>query len=251
MIQAILIDDEQDALEMLEWQLKNYCPQVEIAALCRSADEGIDAIRIHAPQLVFLDIEMPHKNGFEVIRSFPDPRFDIVFTTAYNQFAVDAFKVAALDYLLKPIDADDLVKSISRFEKKQKELGLKHQLETLMKEYQPYKMPVEKIPLSTINGILFTDPSTITRCESSGNYTIIFFNDNKKMTLSKTLKDIEELLRKQRFARIHHSHLINMDFVSKYIKAEGGMVEMNDGTKIPISRQRKDAFVQLFLTDGH
>ena len=108
MIKAILIDDEKNALEVLEWQLKTYCPQVHIAALCSNADEGIAAIKKHSPQLIFLDIEMPKKNGFEVLLALPEPTFEVIFTTAYNQFALKAFKFAALDYLLKPIDADDL-----------------------------------------------------------------------------------------------------------------------------------------------
>ena len=108
MTKAVLIDDEKNALEMLEWQLHTYCPQIEIAAICNTADKGIAAIRQHQPQLLFLDIEMPKKNGFEVLQQFPDPQFEVIFTTAYNQFALKAFRFAALDYLLKPIDADDL-----------------------------------------------------------------------------------------------------------------------------------------------
>ena len=118
MIKVVLIDDEKNALEMLEWQLQTYCPQVEIVALASTANKGIEAIQRHTPQLVFLDIEMPKKNGFEVLQAFANPSFDVIFTTAYNQFALKAFRFAALDYLLKPIDAGDLVNALKRYERK-------------------------------------------------------------------------------------------------------------------------------------
>src|SRR6188768_1370341 len=144
MIRAVLIDDEKNATEMLEWQLHTYCPQVEIVAICNTADKGIEAIRHHAPQLVFLDIEMPKKNGFEVLQAFGNPSFDLIFTTAYNQFALKAFRFAALDYLLKPIDADDLVNALKRYEKKIQG-SFQQQLDILMQQYrQPTALP-EKI----------------------------------------------------------------------------------------------------------
>lgn len=246
MIKAILIDDEPDALEMLEWQLKQYCRQVQIVALCTSVDEGIAAIHQHAPQLVFLDIEMPHKSGFEVIKAFPDPSFEIIFITAYNQFALQAFKAAALDYLLKPVDAEDLVKSIARFEKKQLHHSLKQQLEQLLQEYKPARPAIERISLPTADGIFFVSPQEIMRAEASGNYVTVYFTDNKKLLLAKTLKDIEELLQGHTFIRIHQSHLVNIDHISKYSKSDGGIVFMKDGSKLPVSRQRKDELTKLF-----
>ena len=246
MVPALLIDDEPDALDMLEWQLNNYCPQVKVVAKCRSADEGIAAITALKPALVFLDIEMPRKNGFEVIRSFPDPNFDIVFTTAYNQFAVQAFKVSALDYLMKPIDADDLVKTLQRFEKKQQAISLKAQLAVLIKEYESPKKAAVKIHFPTQEGIVFAAPETILRAESTGNYTTIYFNGDRKLTLAKTLKDVEEMLLPHGFVRIHHSHIVNTAFISKYLKSDGGIVVMQDGVKLPVSRQRKDDFVKFF-----
>src|SRR5689334_21406692 len=136
MIKAVLIEDEKSAREVLEWQLRNYCPAVQVAAICASADEGIAAIIIYHPQLVFLDIEMSHKNGFEVLQAFPEPAFDVIFTTAYNQFALKAFRFAALDYLLKPIDAEDLVASVQRYQKKINHNAIQQQLDLLVQQFK-------------------------------------------------------------------------------------------------------------------
>ncbi|WP_118975842.1 LytR/AlgR family response regulator transcription factor [Taibaiella koreensis] len=246
MIKAILIDDEPHALELLAWQLKQYCPGVTVAALCYSADEGIAAIKAHQPQLIFLDIEMPHKNGFDVIRAFPDPVFDIIFITAYNEFALQAFRAAALDYLLKPIDSDDLMRSIARHEKKQLHQQLKDQLQQLLLEYKPAKPPIERVSLSTADGIIFVSPHEITRAEASGNYCIIFFTDKHKLLMAKTLKGVEELLADYGFIRIHQSHLVNIACIAKYSKNDGGIIFMKDGTQLPVSRQRKDELTRLF-----
>ncbi|MEO7311465.1 MAG: LytTR family DNA-binding domain-containing protein [Chitinophagaceae bacterium] len=245
MITAILIDDEKNAVEALEWQLHTYCKQVQIAATCTTAESGIAAIKRHQPQLVFLDIEMPKKNGFEVLQSFAQPVFDVIFTTAYNQFALKAFRFAALDYLLKPIDADDLVASVQRYEKKFLHNNVKQQLEILLQQYsQPAAVP-EKVIFTTQQAIHFISPETICYCESSSNYTTLHFNDKSKMVVSKTLKEVEETLVHYHFYRIHHSYIINLKQVSRYIKGDGGAIEMADGSQLPISRQRKDEVMQV------
>jgi two-component system LytT family response regulator len=247
MIKAVLIDDEKNALEMLEWQLQNFCPQVHIVELCTNADEGIDAIKKHAPQLVFLDIEMPRKNGFEVILHFPEPFFEVIFTTAYDQFAIKAFKFAALDYLLKPVDADDLTAAIHRYEKKQRHLQFKEQLEILLQQYKRPLQTPQKLPFATQEGIVFIRPETIVRCESSSNYTTFYYSDKSKLVISKTLKEVEDLLQPYGFFRVHHSHLINLQHVSRYVKAEGGYIEMCNGAQVPVSRQRKDFVLDLLM----
>jgi len=247
MIRAVLVDDEKNALEALEWQLQNYCPQVQVAALCRSADEGVTAIKKHSPHLVFLDIEMPRKNGFELIAQFHAHPFDIIFTTAHDEFAIKAFKFSALDYLLKPIDADDLVMAVQRYEKKQHHQEFSHQLEILLQQYkQPMALP-GKIPFTTQEGIVFIKPDTIVRCESSSNYTALFFLDGTKLVLSKTLKDVEDLLQPYGFCRVHHSHLINPEQLKRYVKTDGGFIEMSDASQVPISRQKKEMIMKVLL----
>ena len=245
MIKAVLIDDEKNALEMLEWQLHTYCPQVEVSAICINADLGISAIQQHKPQLVFLDIEMPKKNGFEVVQAFSQPFFDVIFTTAYNQFALKAFRFAALDYLLKPVDAEDLVVAVSRYEKKMLNSHFKQQLDILMQQYnQPNTLP-DKISFATQQAIHFISPSNIVYCESDSNYTTLHFMDKSKMVVSKTLKEVEEMLIHYHFFRIHHSFIINLKQVNRYVKTEGGSIEMTDGAQLPISRQRKEELMQV------
>jgi two-component system LytT family response regulator len=246
-IKAVLIDDEKNTLELLEWQLQTYCPQIIPVALCSSADEGITAINQYAPQLVFLDIEMPRKNGFEVLVAFPEPTFEVIFTTAYDQFAVKAFKFAALDYLLKPIDADDLLAAVERFEKLYRQRDFNQQLNILLKQYQlPQSLP-GKIPLATQEGIFFADPQHIIHCDAASNYTIIHFEDKSKLVVSKTLKEMEDLLSPFSFIRVHHSHLINLKAVIRYIKSDGGFIEMSNAAQIPVSRSRREAIVELLM----
>ena len=247
MINAMLIDDEKNALEMLEWQLTNYAPQINVVAQCRNADDGIQAIKKYQPHLVFLDIEMPKKNGFELLEAFPEPDFNVIFTTAYDKFAIKAFKYAALDFLLKPIDADDLKLAIERFEKKRKNIE-RSNIEMLLQQLQPKKM--QKIPLPTQDGILFVEPDEIVHCESSSNYCRIHFLNKQKLLIAKTLKEVEELLKDHPFYRVHNSHLINLSHISKYVKADGGYIEMVDGSNIAISRQKKDEFVSLLMKHG-
>lgn len=247
MKKVILIDDEKNALEMLEWQLQTYCPQLQVAALCRSVDESIAAIDQVKPQLIFLDIEMPYKNGFDLLQHYTNPVFDIIFTTAFDQFAVKAFRFAALDYLLKPIDADDLKKAIERFEKKETQHQFKDQLEILLNQYKQPAALAEKVPFATQDGIFFIRPQDIVRCESSSNYTTLHFCDKNKLVISKTLKEVEEVLAPYGFYRVHHSHLINRHLLQRYIKTEGGCIELTDGSQVPVSRQRKDDILKLLL----
>jgi two-component system LytT family response regulator len=248
MLQVILIDDEQDALEMLEWQLRTHFPTVEVVALCSSADKGIEAIRQHSPQLVFLDIEMPVKNGFEVLQAFPVPGFEVIFTTAYNQFAIKAIKFAAFDYLLKPIDTDDLRSALERYARKQGG-SIEDKVKALLSQYQP--SPVQqpapsRIALSTADGMLMVKPDAIVRCQSISNYTRIVLSDGKQPVISKTLKEVEETLHGNDFYRVHHSHLINLNHIRQYVKSDGGHVVMTDGETITIARNRKDGFMELF-----
>lgn len=248
MIKAVLIDDEPDALEMLEWQLKTHFPQVDVAALCPSADIGIAAIQLHHPQLVFLDIEMPVKNGFEVLKAFPQPAFKVIFTTAYNQFAIKAIKFAAFDYLLKPVDTDDLRDALARYRQKQ-EVGLEENLRMLMEQFQPHQTPAigsGRIGLSTAEGLIIVRPDDIVRCQSASNYSRIFLANGKQLVVSKTLKEVEETLHGYDFYRIHLSHLINLNHIRQYVKADGGYVVMSDAETITIARNRKDGFLELF-----
>jgi len=246
MIRCILIDDESNSLEMMEWLLKTYCPQVTIEAMCNTADKGIEAINKYKPDLVFLDIEMPHMNGFDMLEHFDKLFFDVVFCTAYDQFAIKAFRYSALNYLLKPVDPDDLKETIRRLEEKRSSPS-KEQIELLLQNIrQVAKLTVQRIALTTNDGMIFVATSDILYCSAESNYTSIVLEGGKKILVSKVLKDIDEALSGPDFFRVHNSYLINLNHIKKFVRGEGGYVIMDDGANISISRSRRQEFMEQF-----
>lgn len=245
MIKAVIIDDEKNALEVLEMQLNQFCKEVRVLAVCNGGKEGIRAIQELAPDLVFLDIEMPHINGFDVLEQTKELNYKVIFTTAYDQFAIKAFKFSAIDYLLKPIDIVDLQNAVEKARKETKSSSLEDKIKLLMEQYQPQKSR-RKIALPVGNMLEFFDVDEIIRVESDSNYSHIFLANQKKITLSKTLKDVEENIKGEPFFRVHQSHLINTNHVEKAVKGENAYVVMKDGTTITVSRNRKEEFFELF-----
>jgi two-component system, LytTR family, response regulator len=246
MIRCVLVDDEIQSLVMMEWLLKTYAPQVKIEALCSDAQKGIEEIKRHRPDLVFLDIEMPHMNGFDMLEQFDELFFDVVFTTAYDQFAIKAFRYSALNYLLKPVDPDDLKETIRRVEHR-KMVPLKEQMDVLMQSIREAgRQPLARIALTTADGMLFVATEEIVFCESDSNYTTVVMKGGQKILVSKTLKDIDETLSGNNFYRIHNSFLVNLNHIKKYVRGDGGYVIMDDGTSIGISRNKRQEFVELF-----
>jgi len=230
---------------MMEWLLKTYCPQVKIEALCQGAEEGIKAVNNYRPDLVFLDIEMPHMNGFDMLEQFDKLFFDVVFCTAYDQFAIKAFKYSALNYLLKPVDPEDLKITIQRIEEK-KSLPSREQIDLLFQNLtQSAKPAVHRIALTTNDGMIFVSTSDILYCEAESNYTSVVM-ENKKILVSKTLKEIDEALSGPDFYRIHNSFLININHIQKFVRGDGGYVVMDDGKAVGISRSRRQEFMEMF-----
>ncbi|MBP6430143.1 MAG: response regulator transcription factor [Ferruginibacter sp.] len=249
MIEAIIIDDEKNALEVLEMQLNQYCKNVNIVAKANGGIKGIDAIKKYNPTLVFLDIEMPHKNGFDVLAETKNYNYDVIFTTAYDQFAIKAFKYSAIDYLLKPIDIIELQQAVEKISsKKESPSSLEQKMNLLFSQLQLPQANIitQKIALPVSDGMQFFEPDEIVRCESESNYTHIYLNNGKKITLAKTLKEVEETIEGRPYFRVHQSHLINMNHVARLVKGEGAYVVMNDGTNIAISRNKKEAFMETF-----
>lgn len=245
MIRCILVDDESNSLEMMEWLLQTYCPEVKVEALCNSAESGMQAIAKYRPDVVFLDIEMPHMNGFDMLEQFDKLYFDVVFCTAYDQFAIKAFKYSALNYLLKPVDPDDLKETIRRIQAKQA-IPTREQLELLISGIRTtQKQTVNRIALTTSDGMIFVSTADILYCEAESNYTSVVLQ-NKKIVVSKTLKEIDEALSGPDFYRIHNSFLININHVQRFVRGDGGYVVMNDGKSIGISRSRRQEFMELF-----
>jgi two-component system, LytTR family, response regulator len=246
MIRSVLIDDESNSLEMMEWLLKTYCPQVRIEAMCNTAESGIEAIHQHKPDIVFLDIEMPKMNGFDLLEQFDKLFFDVVFCTAYDQFAIKAFKYSALNYLLKPVDPEDLKETIRRIEEK-KAAPSKEQIELLFQSIsQPVKPTAQRIALTTGDGMIFVSTADILYCQAESNYTAVVLTGGKKILVSKVLKDIDETLTGKDFYRIHNSYLVNINHIQKYVRGDGGYVVMNDGANIGISRSRRQEFMEYF-----
>lgn len=241
---AIVIDDERNGRIALRQKLHDYCPSVRVVAEAENGAEGIELIHQFQPQLVFLDIEMPGMDGFEMLINIPDKKFHLVFTTAYDQYAIKAIKYAAFDYLLKPIDIDELQMTIERMSQLPVSDITGKKLETLEQNLltKPF---LNKIAVPTQEGLLFFDINHIQRLEAQSNYTMIYFDDQPRMMASRTLKEFEEILPMDTFFRIHNSHIINLLFIKKYIRGDGGQVEMKNGDHILVSRRKKDEFLKI------
>jgi two-component system LytT family response regulator len=238
MIRAIIVDDEPYCCDTLETMLEKYCPDVQLVAVCHSGEEAITAINQQKPDLVFLDIEMPRMNGFDMLQKVSSVNFEIIFTTSFDQYALRAIRFSALDYLLKPIDKDDLVNAVQKvIQRSQKPIA--QQLQLLMQKLQQPSNPINKIALPTMEGLQMVPVESILYCESDSNYTTFHLKNNQKIIVSRTLKEMEEMLEEYSFARVHSSYLVNLQEVNKYIKGEGGYLVLNDGSTVNVSASRK------------
>lgn len=240
-IKAIIIDDEKNGRENLANTLLKYFPGIMVVAEADSALVGIEAIQKHAPDLVFLDIEMPDGNGFKVVEFFSDPPFDVIFVTAYDHYAIQAIRFSALDYILKPINILELRSAINRFgqRKKRDQRVLGQFLQNAESA-----LPEKKIALATGDKIEFCKIGQIIRCQSDGNYTNFYFVDAPTLLVSKTLNDFEEILDGYGFIRTHKAHLVNLMFVRSYHKNDGGYLKMTDSTSVPVSRRKKEEILE-------
>lgn len=243
MINAIIIDDEAKGRLALREKLSAYCPQIKVLAEATNGQEAIMLIQHHKPQLIFLDIEMPRMNGFEMLNELPEKNFHIIFTTAYDQYAIKAIKYAAFDYLLKPIDIEELRTAVSKIDT-QGNNQTKKQVELLSQNMQQPKKQLSKLAIPTLDGLLFYNISDIIHLEANSNYTNIYLINKIKITASKTLKEFEELLPDDIFFRTHHSHLINLNYIKRYIKGDGGQIELQNGSYVDVSRRKKDEFLK-------
>jgi two-component system LytT family response regulator len=241
---AIIVDDEKHCREVMEHLIQKHCTGVKVLASCSGGADALAVLEKETPDILFLDIEMPGMNGFELLERFRHPDFEIVFTTAYNEYAIKAIKHSALDYLLKPVDKDELVQTIQRA-KEHKTMKASQRIDSLI-ELLNLKMKNKRFAVPTLEGLIMVDSETILYCESDSAYCKIFFiNSNRPLVISKTLKEVEEVLQDVDFCRIHHSYFINMKCVQSYIRGEGGEVVLNTGIHLPVSRTRKQDFLSL------
>jgi two-component system LytT family response regulator len=244
MLKAIIIDDEPDCVKLLALQLKMYCPDVTVIAECTSSEDGVQKINELRPNIIFLDIEMPVMNGFQLLERVGYINFSLVFLTAYDQFAVKAFRFNALDYLLKPIDGKDLKKAVEKAlvqrPDPQQLRAMKEQLHGGDKYYP------DKIALPYQNGVVFTKIENLLYCEADNNYTRFHVAGGQQYMVSKTLGDIQDVLEERNFLRVHRQYLVNLDHIKKYVRGEGNYLVLTNDVSIPVARNKKEKLIERF-----
>lgn len=244
MITAIIIDDEMKGRIALRQKIKNYCPDVALLGEACDGNEGLQLIEQVQPNIVFLDIEMPIMNGFDMLQQLEKKQFHLIFTTAYDRYAIKAIRFAAFDYLLKPVDIEELRNAIEKIKEEKLQHNTGQRLEVL--EYNlKNKYALNKIAISTKDGLHLFNINDIIHIEAQSNYTVFSFTNSPRLTVSKTLKEFEELLPSDLFFRPHHSHMINLHYVKRYIKGDGGQIEMQNGDFVDVSRKKKEDFLKL------
>ena len=247
MIHAVIIDDEEISLKGLAEKIKKYCPGVEILKLFSKPGEAVKEIHELKPDVVFLDIEMPKMNGFTFLKNCGPVNFEVIFTTAYSVYAIEALRISALDFLLKPIDSKELISAVQRLEEKLKSNNFQHstleQQMQLFLHHQHSGNQQGKIALPVLNGLEFIDTSAIIKVEAENVYSIFYLSNNSKMVVSRTLKEVEKMLGHWNFMRVHKSFIINLDYITHYIKGEGGTVVLSDGSEVEVSRRSKNEFL--------
>ena len=243
MITATIVDDEPDCCESLVMLLERYCPEIKVLDICYAGETALQSIKEHGPQILFLDIEMPFMNGFEMLEKLGTINFELIFTTSYDQYAIKAIRFSALDYLLKPVDREELQKAVQKAAQRNNH-PLPQQLDMLLQKLKHPAIPINKIAIPTMEGFQLLAAESIISCESDSNYTCLFLKDKRKIIASRNLKEMEEILEDYPFIRVHHSHVVNINEVEKYIKGEGGYLLMSDGSSINISRSRKELLLK-------
>jgi len=243
-IKAIIIDDEAPALETLKLKLEMYCEEIEVVAVCQSAKEGLQAINEYKPNLVFLDIEMPWMNGFEMLDCIGDNiNFEVVFVTAYDQYAIRAFKVKAQDYLLKPVDKDDLINCVASIKKSSKQFSKEKLTDIISEMDKPINS--NRILLHSKNAIEVVSQEELIYLQADSNYCNVFVKDGKRIMVTKTLNELEKLLDTDQFIRIHRSYTVNINYIKKISTEDGAYdVILQDGQKLPVSRRKKDSLFE-------
>ena len=244
MIKTIIVEDEQKSREMLVALIQKNCPELEIIGTAKDVLEGVDLIKSAKPELVFLDISMPNGTGFDLLEQASGVPFEVIFATATDQHALRAIKYSACDYLLKPIDVDELKQAVNKVVRKKKEVPSMDNLQFLIEHLKRTDENFQKITLPTGNAYEIISIKDIVRCEADGSYTTFFLSDKRKLVISAGLKHYEELLPESDFIRVHHHHLINMHHVLRFLKEDGGYAIISDGSKIEISRRKKETFME-------
>jgi two-component system LytT family response regulator len=246
MIRTFIMDDEPRNLKLVEMMITSHCPSLKIVGMTDDLSEGLPMIELLKPSLLLLDIEFPHGNVFHLLEKLLFRDFHIIFITAHNSYASEAFRHHAVDYILKPITKEALIEAVKNVEERMQ----LHSIQDVTKLVEALKSQFEysgKIPLPSAEGILFVDENNINHCEGSGRYTVIYLDGGKKLTIAKTLKEIEALLNPLLFFRVHHSHIINLKKINRYHRGHGGTLELSDGSIVNVSSSRKDELLNILM----
>jgi two-component system, LytTR family, response regulator len=246
MVRALIIDDEPRNVRILKNLLEEFCPEVTIEGEAGDVNTAFTAIRHYKPDLVFLDIEMPYGNAFDLLDKLMPIDFEVIFITAFDTYTLKAFKYSALDYLLKPVDIQDLKAAVKRAVERMAGKNINLQLANLLGNLKNTQPSLQKIALPAIDGIMFVSVTEIIRFEANGSYTDVHIDTVEKITVSKNIKEYEDILPPSVFCRVHNSHIINLNRVKKYHKGRGGYLIMDDGTNIEVSIRRRDEFLAKF-----
>lgn len=242
-LQTVIIDDEPNAVEFISSVIQDHCPELEVAGKAYNVTGGISKIEELKPDLVFLDVEMPNGTGFDLLSNFPEKEFDVVFITAFNHYAIKAIKFSAVDYILKPLNIEEFIGSVKKVLQK-RAVSPPSGNESFKVLMENLKTPVpSRLAIPTADGMEYLNPKEIIRIEADRSYSWFYLTGNRKILVSKNLKEFQDLLSDRYFFRSHNSHLINLKFVHKFVRREGGFIEMQDGEQIPISRNKKDLFL--------
>ncbi|MBS1525013.1 MAG: response regulator transcription factor [Bacteroidetes bacterium] len=245
MIRSIIVDDEAHCISRLQELLNTYCRHtVQVKGTFNTLEQAVTAISELKPDLVFLDVQLHDQTGFDLLEQIPKIDFEVIFTTAYDSYAIKAFKFSAIDYLLKPIDPDDLIQAINKLQKVLHRNELSDKFNALLDNLKTNNPAAKRIAIPTSKGLVFLAIEDIIRCEASVNYTTIYLKDKQSLMVAKTLKDFEELLADHHFFRIHNSHLINLNCIKSYHRGKGGYVVLSDNTSLEVSTRKKDLFLK-------
>lgn len=253
MIDAVIVENEPPQIEYITGLIKKKFPEVRILAVCDNVPDGVTRVRELKPELIFLDIDLPPHTGFNLLEQTRGMDYEVIFTTSFNQFALQAIKFCALDYIEKPFGDEELKEAINRYKNRRgRNNGLsKLQIDTLLNNLHLSKEKGQQIGLPILGGIDFIQVDLIVRCQSCNNYTDLFLQDGRRITVTRTLKIVEDLLKDHQFFRIHDSHMINLNHIKRYMKGgEGGVVIMSDKSETDVSRRRKDGFVRELRKRG-
>ena len=243
---VLIIDDEAGSIKALEWELKVFDNDVEVIGTAQDPKEGLAMLQQMKPDLLFLDIEMPGMNGFELLAKAAPIEADVIFTTAYDKFAVKAFEVNALDYLLKPVDEEELGRALQKVKEKKHQSTFQQRLELLMETLKRNDPDIRTIVVPTMSSLEFIEVDDIVRFEADSNYTHIHRTEGKALLISKTLKSLELMVEGMGFFRIHNSHLVNVKFIKRLLRGDPGTIVMKDGTTLPISKGKKGDLLESF-----